>query len=147
MWTKILVCLKQFIPYILLWACHFIVIQLLVSYATIIWLSTICFDPFETSSDGLWFVSITPLVHVHVYCVLAHGYFWFNIIGFFGLIQLCDCALNWFTVKLVHKGLLDICHLCGLGQHIINMFLSGSYVQMILNWFEKKCMTLKTNIS
>ena len=33
----------------------------------------------------------------------------------FGLIQIWDCALNWFAMKLVHKPKLDICHLCGLG--------------------------------
>ena len=33
----------------------------------------------------------------------------------FGLIQIRECALNWFLVESVHKLKLDICHLCGLG--------------------------------
>ena len=33
----------------------------------------------------------------------------------FGLIQIWECALNWFTVKSVHEPKVDICHLCGLG--------------------------------
>ena len=33
----------------------------------------------------------------------------------FGLIQIWECALNWFTMEPVHEPKLDICHLCGLG--------------------------------
>ena len=31
-----------------------------------------------------------------------------------GLIQRRECVFNWFTLELLHKCMLDICHLCGL---------------------------------
>ena len=33
----------------------------------------------------------------------------------FGLIQIWECALNLFILEPVHKHLLDVCHLHGLG--------------------------------
>ena len=42
------------------------------SYETTIWSWIVCFDPFDTSLDGLWIVS-TTLVHVQVCYVLLHG--------------------------------------------------------------------------
>ena len=52
----------------------------------------------------------------------------------FGIIQIWECALNWFTMELVHDHLLDICHLCGLGGNISSTyFFVDPYVQIIPN--------------
>ena len=46
-------------------------------------------------------------------------------LGIFGLIQIRECALNWFRVEQLHKYLFDICHLYNLGasypKHVIPM--------------------------
>ena len=53
----------------------------------------------------------------------------------FGLIQIWECALNWFTMELVHKPKLDICHLCGLGalypKHVFGWSLHANDSQLI----------------
>jgi hypothetical protein len=42
----------------------------------------------------------------------------------FGIIQICECALNWFVVERVHEPKLDISHLRSLGatypKHVFN---------------------------
>ena len=43
------------------------------SYVSIMWLWSIHFDPFDTSSDGLLTISATPFVHVQVCYVLRQG--------------------------------------------------------------------------
>ena len=64
----------------------------------------------------------------------------------FGLIQIWECALNWFTMKSAHKPKFDICHLYGLGQHILNMFFCWF---LLCKWFPidlKICVTFKCSI-
>ena len=53
----------------------------------------------------------------------------------FGIIQIWECALNWFTVEPVRERLLDICHLYGLGGNIslTCLFFVDPYVQIISN--------------
>ena len=46
-------------------------------------------------------------------------------LAIFGLIQIWECALDWFTVELVHERLLDICHLRSLG---------ATYPKHVLYW-------------
>ena len=72
--------------------------------ATILWLRVIRSDPFDTSSDGFLINSTTPLVS----CLSL-------LCSAMLIIQIWECALNWFTMKLVHEPKLDIRHLCGLG--------------------------------
>ena len=73
--------------------------------------------PLDTSSDGFWIVSTAPLVHDKVCFVLPHGYFWYMSITLdvFRLIQIWECALNWFIVEPIHKCLLNTSHLHGSG--------------------------------
>lgn len=60
------------------------------------------------------------------------------------LIHIWECALNWFTVGLVHKRLLDMCHLRGLRAcncrggniYILHMHYVDLYVPMIPNWYK-----------
>ena len=62
--------------------------------------------------------------------------FSFNLL-IFGLNQIWECALNWFTMELVHKQNLDICHLHDWGAtYPIHFFFVDPYVQMIPNWFQ-----------
>ena len=58
-------------------------------------------------------------------------------LAIFGLIQIWECALNWFIMEPVHEPKLDICHVHDLGAtYPKHVFSSIPYVQMILNWFE-----------
>jgi hypothetical protein len=57
-------------------------------------------------------------------------------------IQIWECVIKWCKLEPIHKRLLDICHLHGLGagnrlggQHILHMFFANPYVQMIVKWF------------
>ena len=56
----------------------------------------------------------------------------------YGIIQIRECALNWFMMKLVHKRMLDICRLSwSRATYLVHV---DSYVQMIPTLFEI-CMT------
>jgi hypothetical protein len=97
--------------------------------------SSSSFDPFHTSSDGFLVVLTTSLVHVHVCYVLSRDSFDSTYLAKFGLIQIWECALNWFTMELIHKLKLDIYHLHSLGAtYPKNVFIVDPYVQMIPNW-------------
>ena len=43
-------------------------------------------------------------------------------LSIFGLIQIWECALNWFIVEPIDEAKLDICHLRGLGLAYPNVF-------------------------
>ena len=68
-------------------------------------------------------------------------------LAIFGLIQIWECALSWFTVEPVHKCQPDICHLHGLGatypKHVFLLILKCKLFPIDL----KTCMTLKNDIS
>ena len=78
-----------------------------------------CSNPFDNSSDGLWIVSTTVLLlfmFMFMFVVSCHvDHFDLTKLAIFRLLQIWQCALNWFIMELVHKPKFDTCHLHGLG--------------------------------
>ena len=71
-----------------------------------------------------------------MFAMLCHvDIFYSKKLAIFGLIEIWECALNWFTMELVHELKLDIFHLCGLGAtYPKHVFSVDPYVLMIPNW-------------
>ena len=76
----------------------------------------------------LFMFKFAMLCHVNLFIYSTY-------IAILGLIQMCECALNWFTMELVYKPKLDICHLCCLGatylKHVCCWSLQANDSQLI----------------
>ena len=84
------------------------------SYATIIWLWAVPFEPFDTSLDDFLIVFNQPL-SMFKFAMFCH--FDSMELVIFGSLQTWECALNWFLqAQPVHEPNLDMCHLHGFGE-------------------------------
>ena len=85
------------------------------SYATIIWSWTVHSDPLMLVRMVSRLFQLL-LLFMFRSAVSSHmNHFDWTKLAIFGLIQIWECALNWIIVELVHKHLLDNCHLHDLG--------------------------------
>lgn len=82
---------------------------------------------------------------------MVFGLFELLLVFMFRFAMSYQCVLSWFTMKLVHKRMLDIFHLHGLGAGIQRIaYPKHVFILLILmwKWFPidlKACMTLKRN--
>ena len=63
------------------------------------------------------------------------------------LIQIQECALNWYTMEPVHEPKFDICHLRGLGAEPPKDVYLLIPICKLFPIDMKICMALKRNIS
>ena len=63
-----------------------------------------------------------------------------------GLVQIWECALNWFIVELVYKRLVDIFHLCSLEATYLKHVFVLIHVRKRFSVDMENFMTLKHNI-